>query len=156
MQNPEAAAMLRQGLATPAVAFSSNDPPKLTALAVEGTGRSEARGLAPEGGMRFVTLAEGQRASEPLDLAPGDCVTVVAHGGLGIMEVDAFVLGPGADDDLPNILATDTKDGPMAVVGGQSGCFVYLGSAPMKASLVVQARRGAGPVVMQLFRARTR
>lgn len=158
--DPDAASTLERGLSVRAVAFSDADPPKLTAIAVANTARSEARGMTADGGAHHATLGEGQRASLPLSLSPGDCITVVAHGGLGVMEVDAFLLGPSPSGDTdrgpggkPIILAQDTKNGPIAVIGGQAGCYAYVGASPVEADLVVQSRRGAGPVVVRVFRA---
>jgi hypothetical protein len=155
--DPEAARALFLHYPKAAAPLASKDPPKITVLALEGTARSEARGLRPDGDPLTATLEEGQRASRPLTLSPGDCVTVVAHGGLGVMEVDAFILGPPADrtapDARPAILAQDGKNGPVAVIGGQSGCFSFGGAAKIDAELSVQARKGAGPVVVRVFRA---
>lgn len=158
--DPEAATTLARNANAAAVPLADRDPPKLTAIALASTARSEARGMQAEGGVRHATLEEGHRATQTVALSPGDCVTVVAHGGLGVMEVDAFLLapadpntGPRDPASRPPILAEDTKNGPIAIIGGQNGCYTFNGSTPIQAELVVQARRGSGPVVAQVFRA---
>ena len=158
--DPEAVTSFERNSSLAPVAFKTAEPPRLTAIAVSNTARSEARGLTPDSDVRHATLAEGQRASQPVDLSPGDCVTVIAHGGLGVMEVDAFLMAP-TDPGAPSetalraaVLAQDARNGPIAVIGGQGGCFLFSGRETIHAELVVQARRGAGPVVVQVFRAR--
>jgi hypothetical protein len=154
--DPDAAAMLQKNWSLAPLGFNEKDPPKLTSIAVETTSRSEARGLSADGPIVFANLAEGQRASESIALVPGDCITVIAHGGLGVMEVDAFLLAQvdaGQSSAPPPILCQDARTGPIAIIGGQGGCFAYSGGVATHADLAVQARRGSGPVVMRVFRA---
>lgn len=102
-------------------------------------------------GVRFAVLAEGENASTPIELRSGDCITIVAHGGLGVMEVDVMLVRRNGSN--LDILAGDRQNGPIGVVGGRDGCFVYNGP-PGGAEMVVQARRGAGPIVAELYRSR--
>mgnify|MGYP000920355721 CR=1 FL=1 len=146
--DPEAEATLRQNLDAPTAQLDLAAPPKVTRLALENTARSEARGLSEEA-VRTATLEEGRRAVLKLPLASADCVTVVAHGGLGVAEVDVFLVDPSST----RVLAQDVRNGQIAIVGGQRGCFVLLGEPLPSAELWVQVRSGAGPVVVGIYRA---
>jgi hypothetical protein len=115
-----------------------------------------ALGAAPkpdrreDGDLVGATLAEGQRAMMPVTLAPGDCMTWVAQGGLGVIEVDLFLL---ADRSTGlHILAEDPVVGPIAVIGGHGHCFESAGGASLAAELHVAVRRGAGTVLVQAYK----
>jgi len=145
--DPAAESFLRaHGSAAPK-GFTTEPPTSLTAMAAFATGLGEARGLAPDLTFYGARLGEGERAELGLT-PPTGCVTVVAHGGLGVMEVDSFVVdGP---PDSPRILAQDDRAGPVAVLGGQGACAPITTTGG--ARIVVIVRRGAGPVVMAVFR----
>jgi hypothetical protein len=148
-QDPAAESFLRAHGSAPPKGFSAEPPTTLTAMAVFATGHAEARGLVPDSNLYGVRLAEGERAELGLVPPPG-CVTVVAHGGLGVMEVDSFVVdGP---PDSPRILAEDDRAGPAAVLGGQGACAPLSSAQAGAARIVVIVRRGSGPVVMGVFR----
>jgi hypothetical protein len=148
--DPEAESTLRQNLDAPTRQLEGSTPPKVTRLALDHTARSEARGLTEEA-IRTATLEEGRRAVLPMPLAPADCVTVIAHGGLGVAEVDVFLVDPKTSG--LKVLAQDVRNGQLAIVGGQRGCFVLLGEPMPQAELWVQVRSGAGPVVVGVYRA---
>ncbi|MBL8741099.1 MAG: hypothetical protein JNK04_08400 [Myxococcales bacterium] len=146
--DPAAESFLRAHSSTAPRGFSAESPLSLTAMAVLATGHAEARGLAPDPTFYGAQLGEGERAELVLNPVPS-CVTVVVHGGLGVMEVDAFIVdGP---PDAPRILAADDRAGPAAVVGGQGMC-APLSVGQGSPRVVVVVRRGAGPVVMGVFR----
>ncbi|MEZ6018500.1 MAG: hypothetical protein R3F49_25620 [Planctomycetota bacterium] len=119
-------------------------PPITTRMLLD-TARVEARGQTPIGGVRFVELAEGQRAEASIDPGAGACVTVLAHAGLGVREVDLFLRDP-ADG---HILAQDGERGPAAIVGGRRGCVRAAAGGPV--SVAVLAREGRGAVVVGVF-----
>jgi hypothetical protein len=148
--DPAAETFLRaHGTAAPK-GFAAEPPTSLTAMAVFATGLAEARGLAPDPSFYGVRLGEGERAELTLT-PPSGCVTVIAHGGLGVMEVDSFVVDGPADS--PRILAQDDRVGPAAVLGGQGACApIAAGDTTGAPRVVVIVRRGAGPVVMAVFR----
>jgi len=123
--------------------------PRVTALALTNTARGEADGMRAEGGVTSAKLAEGERASVPVSIAPGECATFIAQGGLGVVELDAFLTASGASG---KVLAEDPSSGPIAVIGGRGACFANTGRAPLAAELHVQARRGGGPVLVQGYR----
>ncbi len=148
--DPEAETTLRQNAAQPAVPLGEGAPPKVTGLALDHTALSEARGMTRDV-VRTATLEEGRRAAMPLPLESADCLTVIAHGGLGVAEVDVFFVDPSGSE--LRIVAQDARSGPLGIVGGQRGCFVLLGERLPGAELWVQARKGAGPVVVGVFRA---
>jgi hypothetical protein len=149
--DPEGERMLRERYDAPARALGTGEAPELTRLAVEDTARAEARGLELLGEVNHVELAEGERAELPFELVQGSCATVIAHGGLGLREVDAFLI-----DAAPTleVRAADGRKGPASVVGGQRGCFVWTEREPKQLRAVVQARRGAGTVVFAVYIAR--
>jgi len=149
--DPQAAfALRRSGPVAARELADSSTPGGLTVIALLDTTRAEARGFWPEGGVREVALEEGQRASIGFDLGLGECLTVIAHGGLGIREVDAFVvLGAAPNGD---ILAQDRGGGPIAIVGGQAGCTRTLGAQHVE--VVVLVRKGKGSVVAVVYRGR--
>lgn len=149
--DPGAEKFLRENLDKATIPLADGEPPKVTSLALDASARGEARALVRDGGPRVATLAEGQRATLPLPLSSGDCVTIIAHGGLGVMEVDAFLVIPG--EGAFAVIAQDARTGPLAIVGGQGGCVLRLGADAPTAVVWVQARRGAGPVVVGVYRA---
>lgn len=126
--------------------------PPLTKEALEDTARGEARGLELDGVIHGVKLGEADRAVLPIEISPGECITVIAHGGLGVMEVDAFVARHGLSP--PHVLAQDTRNGPISVLGGLAGCWPYLQRSPITLDVIIQARAGSGPVVYAVYRAR--
>ncbi len=146
--DPDALAALRDSARLPALVLRSGEvPASLTAIALRDTARAEARGLTASGGVRYVVLGEGQRAAMPIDLRPADCVTVVVHAGLGVREVDAFVIAPAAPDG--QVLAQETTGGPLAIIGGRGGCFRAAMSGT--GEVVVVARKGAGPILVAVY-----
>lgn len=147
--DPEARRLFLARAAQPAAALEvAAKPPRVTALALDNTARGEAPGMSSEGGARSASLAEGQVAVLPITLAPGECATFIAQGGLGLVEVDLFLTASGSRQ----VLAEDPSSGPIAVIGGRGACFTPPGAAPFPAELHVQARRGAGVVLVQGYR----
>ena len=146
--DPEGRALLLSRYGEPPVELlgaDEFDPVRLRALSA--TQRSEARGLASRG-PRQAEIAEGQRGRWILSIGASECVTVIAHGGLGISEIDAFLIDP--TQASITILGEDSRNGPLAVVGGQRGCVLL----PPRLSTVevsVVARRGSGPVLVDLY-----
>jgi len=150
--DPRAFETLRDNMSADPAAIDQAPPPDLTKAALEDTARSEARGLELVDTVHVAELDEKRRAELSLDVARGDCLTVIAHGGLGVMEVDAFLAEHKSNP--PELLAEDTSAGPIAVIGGQRGCFPFLRKTPATLDVIVQARKGSGPVVFAIYRAR--
>jgi hypothetical protein len=124
-------------------------PPRVTALALANTAQGEAYGMRLEGGTRSAQLAEGEHATVAVTIAPGECATFIAQGGLGVVEVDLFLTATAASRQ---VLAEDATIGPIAVIGGRGACFSNPGPGPLAAELHVQARRGGGVVLVQDYR----
>ncbi|KYF65288.1 hypothetical protein, partial [Sorangium cellulosum] len=136
--------------------------PRVTALALDNTARGEARGMAPQGEVVSLQIAEGESAAIPARVAPGECAVFIAQGGLGVIEVDLFVTR-GAPPALA-IAAQDADSGPVAVIGGRGACFsvpgaapapgaaLASGAAPVAVNLHAQVRRGAGVVLVRGYR----
>ena len=150
--DPRAFETLRDNMSTDPAALDQTPAPDLTKAALEDTARSEARGLELVDTVHVAELDEKRRAELSLDVARGDCLTVIAHGGLGVMEVDAFLAEH--ETNPPELLAQDASAGPIAVIGGQRGCFPFLRKTPATLDVIVQARKGSGPVVFAIYRAR--
>ncbi len=148
--DPEAEETLRRNLSREPVPLAETSAPKVTRIALEHTARSEARGLEAEP-VRTAVVPEGGRGSAALPLETGDCVTVIAHGGIGVSEVDVFVVDRTGDRLM--LLGQDARNGPLGIVGGQRGCLVHLGPPLPHAEVWVQARVGTGPVVVGVYRA---
>ncbi len=146
--DPEGERLLRERFDAPARALGVGEAPELTRIAVEDTARAEARGLELLDGLKHVELAEGERAELPFELVQGSCATVIAHGGLGLREVDAFLIDEGPTLE---VRAADGRKGPASVVGGQRGCFVWTEREPKRLRAVVQARRGSGTLVFAVY-----
>ncbi len=146
--DPKALEMFRARIAAAPIPLAvTTSPPRVTAAALDDTRRGEAPGMT-KGDIYTAQLAEGQRATLPVKITPGECVTYVAQGGLGLIEVDLFLTvgeGQGA-----RVLAEDPSTGPIGVIGGHGRGFTA--ETPLAATLHVTARRGAGLVLVQTFR----
>ena len=123
-------------------------PPELTQRALLDSALLEARGLDLVDRVHVAELKEGERVHLTVPAGPALCLTVVAHGGLGVMEADAFVVAH--DSSPPEVLAQDTEHGPKSVVGGMVGCYVA-DEHRSTVDVVVQARRGSGPIVFAIY-----
>lgn len=144
--DPAAEPFYRASLRQPAKTLAPDAGTSLTALALTETSKAETKQLIADAALLGTKLAEGERAEAPAAAAGGSCVTGIAHGGIGVTELDVFLVdGPA---DAPVLLAQDTKSGPVAVVGGVSGCV----EAPPGARFVVIVRTGSGPIVARLYR----
>jgi len=154
--DPQAKIFLATHVAEPTVLLAPGSLPPVTLVALDATARGEAKGMDAVGDPLGAKLAPGQRARLPLPMGRGDCITVIAHGGLGVMEIDAFIVTvPSAADPKDfQILAEDTRTGPLALVGGQRGCYLSNDTRGEHAEIWVQARKGAGPVVVGIYRAK--
>lgn len=147
--NPEAVRLFMESLAAPGIAFAqASDPPKITEAALRNTALGAAFAMKPAGEIQAAQLREGERASRPVTVAVGECATFVAQGGLGTIEVDAFLTQPGSPS--PRVLAQDTEPGPMAAIG-RGECIQGQGGGELSAELHVRMRRGEGIVLIQRF-----
>lgn len=160
-RDPAARPYFVETLARPSHPLASTTPQSLTAQSVIDTSRVEARDAAGELALFEAKIGEGERAALPLAPKGDECFTAIAHGGLGVMELDVFIVA-GSDGD-PKFLAEDEKSGPVAVAGGRAQCppsqpscgpvcvSEALESAPgLRVEVVV--RRGRGPVVVGVAR----
>jgi hypothetical protein len=150
--DPEAKKLFEQRLAEPAVPLArAAKPAKVTEIALADTARGEAPGMHPAEEIHAATLAEGQRAMLPVSLGPGECATFIAQGGLGVIELDLFLV-PADRSGGTRILAEDTGAGPIAVIGGHGRCYQNPGSTALAAELHATVRRGAGVVLVRGYR----
>jgi len=149
--DPEAQRLFEARIAQPAIPLApAVTPPRVTEIALDDTRRGEAPGMKAAGAILAATLAEGQRATLPVQLAPGECETFIAQGGLGVIEVDLFLTaGDGAKG---RILAEDPASGPIAVIGGRGKCIAGARETGTTATLHAAVRRGAGVVLVRAFR----
>jgi hypothetical protein len=151
VSQPQASLGFVDTFGAPAVSFSeASKPPRVTKMALESTVLSEAPDMKPEGPLLAATLREGERAWMRVTIPAGACITYIAQGGLGVVELDAF-LTEAADKPPPRILVEDKNEGPIAVIGGRAGCFRSPAAegAPFAGELHVRARRGSGLVLVQ-------
>lgn len=151
--DPEALQAFLQSLGGPGATFgTAAGAPRITEAALKNTALGAAFGMTPAGEVEMATLREGERASRPVSVAPGECAAFVAQGGLGTIEIDMFLVQGGGTS--PRVLAQDAAPGPMAVIGqGEclSGDRGGAGGA-LTAELHVRLRRGEGVVLIQGFR----
>ncbi|MEP7126436.1 MAG: hypothetical protein ABJE95_36230 [Byssovorax sp.] len=147
---PEALRFFLDHLSAPAVPLASAAPPGVAAIALANSALGEAAGLAAQGPPVFARLAVGQRVTLPVSLPPGRCVTFLAQGGLGVIEIDLFLTTP-ATGAVPAFLASEVASGPVAVIGGRHGCLPTPEGAPPALELHVVLRRGEGAVLVQTF-----
>src|SRR5262249_38490195 len=133
----------------PAVAFESGPPPRVTSIALENTARGEVAGMDARSVIEFAVLREGERARMIVELAPNECATFIAQGGLGAVGGGRFLTV--GDRRSVRIVAQDANTGPIAVVGGKAGCYQN-GAAKLVCELHARMRRGAGPVLVRGFR----
>ncbi|MDI1445375.1 hypothetical protein [Polyangium sp. 6x1] len=151
--DPEAARLFLERYAAPALPLLPDvRPSRVLGLAFDGSVRGETAGMSAEGARFGATLAEGERAWVPVSYPVGACVTVVAQGGIGVVEVDLFLTTSGPAP--VRIVAQDARTGPTAVIGGKDDCFLLL--EPFIGNLSVSVRKGSGMVLVQQFRPVTR
>ncbi len=144
--DPEALKLFQARLSRPAVPLgAAASPPIITAKALEETARGEAGDMKTLGGLASAELTEGNRAVMSVRLEAGACVTFIAQGGLGVAEVDLFLTTAGGG----RLLSEDRGNGPVAVVGGASGCVKNADSSAVPAELHATVRRGNGVVLVQ-------
>lgn len=149
--DPEAQRVFLANLGKPsAPAGRALKAPRVTALALENTARGEAPGMSPDGDLMVAQLSEGERITIPVQIEPGACFTAIAHGGLGVVEIDLF-LTRGAEPSFA-VLAEDSLTGPIAVVGGRPTCFENRERGAIEAQLHASVRRGAGVVLVQAYK----
>ncbi|MDI3282359.1 hypothetical protein [Polyangium sp. 15x6] len=151
--DPEAMRLFLERYAAPALPLLPDvKPSRVLALAFDGSVRGETAGMSAEGARFGATLAEGERAWVPVSYPVGACVTVVAQGGIGVVELDVFLT---TGEPVPvKIVAQDAREGPTAVIGGRDDCFPLL--EPFIGNLSVTVRKGSGMVLVQQFRPVTR
>ena len=150
--DPEAKRLFEARLEEPALALvPAALPPKVTAIALADTARGEAPGMRPAEEIAAATLPEGKRATMAVTLAPGSCATFIAQGGLGVIEVDLFLVLADRSAGA-RILAQDRGVGPIAVIGGHGRCYKNPRDTPLAAELHTTVRRGSGVVLVRGYR----
>jgi hypothetical protein len=122
----------------------------VTELALDDTRRGEAPGMKQEGSIFMATLEEGQRGTVPVHVGPDECVTFIAQGGLGVIEVDLFLTDREGTE--ARILAQDPATGPIAVIGGRGRCSTGAREKGTDAVLHAAVRRGAGVVLVGVYK----
>jgi hypothetical protein len=122
----------------------------VTALSLDDTRRGEAPGMQQEGSIFTATLDEGQRGTMAVHVGPTECVTFIAQGGLGVIEVDLFLTD--REGAAARILAEDPATGPIAVIGGRGRCATGARETGTDAVLHAAVRRGAGVVLVGVYK----
>lgn len=134
------------------IAATTNDLPQVTTMALVATARAEARGLDPLGEVMHARLEEGRYAQIDLTLRPGDCVTGIAHGGLGVAEVDAFLVlamrGPLGGAPVPDPAPVPAGSATATVGPASSAAAAKPIDAPgVRVPVLAQDARG-GPIAV--------
>lgn len=151
--DPEVKRAFEQRLADPAAPLVTPPAlPRVTEIALSDTARGEAAGLKPAGPVVAATLAEGRHAMMPVTIAPGACTTFIAQGGLGVIEVDLFLVLADRREGA-RLLAQDPGVGPIAIIGGHGHCYKNTLGAPLAAEVYASVRRGAGVVLLREYQA---
>ena len=148
--DPEAQRLFEKRLAAAAVPLDATMP-RVTEMALADTARGEAPDMTPIGAVAGASLLEGQRAMMPVTLGPGECATFIAEGGLGVIEVDLFLLLADRSSGL-RVLAEDPGVGPVGIVGGRGHCYRNARATAVVAELHVTVRRGAGVVLLRGYK----
>lgn len=117
---------------------------------LEATARGVAPGMTSSSDPAMASLAEGARLTIPLPMQPGECFTVVAQGGLGVVELDLY-LTEGVEPRV-QIVAEDREIGPIAVLRGENGCLAGARSAAPDGAVHAVVRQGAGLVAVQIYK----
>ena len=150
--DPESARRFQKDLADPAVTLTPTPtPPKVTEIALSDTARGEAVGMRPAEGLTSAKLTEGQRAMLAVTLAPNECATFIAQGGLGVADLEMFLIAADRSDGI-RILAQEAAAGPIALIGGRGRCYKNPLDTPLAAELHVTLRRGAGVSLVRGYR----
>jgi hypothetical protein len=126
--------------------FSSEPPPRVTAIALENTARGEAPGKRALGYLRSAVLNEGQRAVMPFSLTPKSCVSLIAQGGLGVVEVDLF-LTQGTNPARANEPSAPRSGASDAGAGASRGGHLAFGAAAGRAATLI-APGGPEPTIL--------
>lgn len=108
-----------------------------------------AFGMEPEGEVLGAELLEGERAARNVQLMPGKCLTFVAQGGLGTVEVDMALLRN--EEHSVSVIALDEQEGPIAVLGRGSACLRHSEAKPFSGTLSVLMRKGGGLVLVRSY-----
>jgi hypothetical protein len=148
--DPEALRLFLESLGQPGITLANaTDPPRVAEAALHNTALGAAFGMKPASDVQSALLREGERASGAVEVAAGECITFVAQGGLGTVEVDLFLTAGAAPE--PRVLAQDMDAGPIAVIG-RGDCIQATGGAALTGELHVRMRRGAGVVLVRSYR----
>ncbi len=147
---PAGTAASAQSTATVLAVARPKDTARIGALAA-----TEAPGLQPSGSAQSARFKQGDVLRVSATLTPGMCLTAIAVGD-GIGELDMHVaIAPSGAAGLPGfppmVVATDTKTGPVAIVGGGGQCFKSPLPLAMPIVVVVTATQGQGEATVQLF-----
>jgi hypothetical protein len=95
-----------------------------------------------DGGITAANFQEGQVMTQPINLQPGKCYTIVAVG-IGIQEVDIRLVA--SIQGFSQELATDKGNGAQASLGGKGNCYRSpVPAVALPAQWMVRASKGAG------------
>lgn len=149
--DPEAQRLFQARIAQlPIELVPAVDTVPVTTIALDDTRRGEAPDMKQAGSIFMATLEEGQRGMVPVHVGPEECVTFIAQGGLGVIEVDLFLTD--REGASARILAEDPATGPIAVIGGRGRCSTGARQTGTDAVLHAAMRRGAGVVLVGVYK----
>jgi hypothetical protein len=120
-----------------------------TDAAVKTASAKLAPGMDPDGAPSKYTLVEGAPQSLMINLVGGRCYTVIAASQPGgVTDVELVLMAPPFFT-LP--VESDKRTDSVAVIGGGNSPQCPIAPLPVPYKLSVGAKKGAGPVTVQLF-----
>lgn len=117
--------------------------------ALSNTALDAAFGMQPQSDVLGANLLEGELASHALTVPPGKCITYVAQGGLGTVEIDMMLVRK--QKQAVSMMALDEQEGPIAVLGRGTSCVRHREPKPFEATLTVWMRKGSGLVLVRAY-----
>lgn len=104
--------------------------------------------MGPEGQRFDAQLTEGGRASTTVNMVAGKCYTIIAVGAAPLVQqVELHLMMPPFNTPAGD----DVSSTPSSVIGRGSSALCPLSPIPIPYRLDVVARKGSGPVAVQVY-----
>jgi hypothetical protein len=117
-------------------------------LAISALAPQQAPGMSPDGARFDTQLQEGGRASTTVSMVAGKCYTVIAVGAAPLVQqLELHLMMPPFNTPAGD----DVSSTPSSVIGRGSAALCPLSPIPIPYRLDVVARKGSGPVSVQLY-----
>jgi len=120
--------------------------------AIDLMAKSDAKGMAPEGGAFAGQFTEGQTLEQTFNAVPGKCYTAFAVGAGTITQLDLTAMTVSPSPAIPAItVAQSNTTGPQASIGGGGNCIKYPLPIGGPFKVVIKATHGAGIAVGRVY-----